>query len=91
MTLKVAPAQKPQFALIWADEGKMFHFDRNFLRLAGFPDGNVYHVQRSHREKRLSLRLGHHEHDAEQVSAQELELTDTDRYRHFSMLRSVVA
>lgn len=91
MTLKVVPAQKPQFSLILADEGKNFHFDRNFLRLAGFPDGNVYHVQRSHREKRLSLGLGHHEYDAKQVSAQWLELTDTDRYRQFSILRSVVA
>lgn len=96
MTLKVVSAQKPQnpnssfqLALTLADGRKSFHFDRNLPSLTGFPDGNVYHVQRSHREKRLSLRLGHNEHDAKQVSAQQLDSktrTDTCSFRYFALL-----
>lgn len=38
--------------------------------LLGLPDGNIHHVQEPHRQERLSLRLGDHEHDAEQVSTE---------------------
>lgn len=96
MTLKLVSAQKPQnpnsslqFALTLANKRKSFHFDRNSPSLTGFPDGNVYHVQRSHREKRLSLRLGHNEHDAKQVSAQQLDLqtrADTCSFQYFALL-----
>lgn len=83
--------QNPNRALRFlSDKRKSFHFDQNVPLLTGFPDGNVYHVQRSHREKCLSLRLGHNEHDAKQVSAQQLD-SQTHRYMQFSVLRSVVA
>lgn len=95
LTLKLVSflvSQKPQnpnsslqFSLTLADKSKSFHFDRNLPFLTGFPDGNFYHVQRSHREKRLSLRLGHNEHDAEQVSAQQTQ-TDTCSFQYFALL-----
>lgn len=69
----------------WCARGKVFMFSC----LTGFPDGNVYHVQRSHREKRLSLRLGDNEHDAKQVSAQQLDSqtqTDTRSFQYFTLL-----
>lgn len=33
----------------------------------GLPDGDVHHVQGSHREERVCSRLDGHDHDAEQV------------------------
>lgn len=49
--------------------GVVLHFSHSPPPLTGLLNGNIYHVQRPHREERLPHRLGHHEHDAEQVSA----------------------
>lgn len=37
---------------------------KDVVSFPGFPHGNIYHVQRSHWEKRLPFRLDNHEHDA---------------------------
>lgn len=49
--------------------GVLLHLTHSLLSLTGLLNGNIYHVQRPHREERLPHWLGHHEHDAEQVSA----------------------
>lgn len=75
--------------LSWMTEEKVFILKKNFPSLTGFPNGNVYHVQRSHREKRLPLRLGHNEHDAKQVSALSLDShtrTHTCSFQYFTLL-----
>lgn len=76
-----------------ATEEKVFILKRkkkiNSPSLTGFPNGNVHHVQRSHREKRLPLRLGHNEHDAKQVSAQQLDphtQTYTCSFQYYALL-----
>lgn len=100
LTLKVVSAQKLQnphssfsvCSYLWQQKKKFSFWGGkkiNSPSLTGFPNGNVHHVQRSHREKRLPLRLGHNEHDAKQVSAQQLDSqtqTDTCSFQYYAPL-----